>query len=443
MCHQSRLRNANDRNQECFLETFFVSETLFLRTLVGNVFRFFPERFLRTLFRNFFGTLFRNVFFFRRTFCERFLETPFFRNAFCERFFGKNASLHVWSLPAAVFITQEAEALVTVPNEVPEAEEAEATEPDAAEPAQSAAAEAAEAAAPEQDATEPVQSVSPEADEAEAEVAEQGAMEAEAAEAPEQDATEPMQSVSPVAEAPEAEAEVPDATEQDATEAGAAEAPEQDATEPVQSVSPAAEAPEAEAEVPDATEAGAAPAPERNATEPAEAPEAEAEAPEAPEAPEQDAMEPKSEADGVETEPVDGEPATSSADRVLEPEVPVKAEALKSGVSEPEEAAAPIGLKSQAMSSVSDPPKANAAWVFGQAASTLTNNQEVGLQSTTFGLTRVDALGTSAGSLTLAQRELENQRLTSVKENLCALWHTMCGRVATAEMCVKYAGVCQ
>ncbi|CAE7215954.1 nipblb [Symbiodinium necroappetens] len=336
----------------------------------------------------------------------------------------------------------EPEQSVSPTAEVPEAEEAEATEPDAAEPAQSAAAEAAEAAAPEQDATEPVQSVSPEADEAEAEVAEQGAMEAEAAEAPEQDATEPMQSVSPVAEAPEAEAEVPDATEQDATEAGAAEVPEQDATEPVQSVSPAAEAPEAEAEVPDATEAGAAPAPERNATEPAEAPEAEAEAPEAPEAPEQDAMEPKSEADGVETEPVDGEPATSSADRVLEPEVPVKAEALKSGVSEPEEAA-PIGLKSQAMSSVSDPPKANAAWVFGQAASTLTNNQEVGLQSTTFGLTRVDALGTSAGSLTLAQRELENQRLTSVKENLCALWHTMCGRVATAEMCVKYAGVCQ
>ena len=315
--------------------------------------------------------------------------------------------------------------------EVPEAEEGDATEQDAAEEVAAEAAEAeagvadaaeAEAAeAPEQAATEPVQSVSPAAEVAEAaagaaEVAEQDAAEAETAEAPEQDPTEPVQSVSPTAEA--------------------AEAPEQAATEPVQSVSPAVE--EAEA-------------PEQAATEPvqgvspaAEAPEAEAEAAEAPE---QDATEPKSEA-GVETEPVDGNPATTAtADRVLEPEVPVKADTLKSEVSDAtEEAAAPIlGSKSQAMPSISDlePKSANAAWVFGQAASTLTNNQEVGLQSTTFGLTRVDALGTSAGSLTLAQRELENQHLASVKENLCALWHTMCGHVTTAEICIKYASVCQ
>ena len=89
-------------------------------------------------------------------------------------------------------------------------------------------------------------------------------------------------------------------------------------------------------------------------------------------------------------------------------------------------------------------PMSNAGWVFGQAASTLTNNQEVdqGIQSTTFELSRVDALGASAGSLTLAQSEQEQERLASAKENLCALWHSMCRRVTTAEVCVKYASIC-
>ena len=84
-----------------------------------------------------------------------------------------------------------------------------------------------------------------------------------------------------------------------------------------------------------------------------------------------------------------------------------------------------------------------AAWTFGQAASTMTNNQEVGVRSTTFELSRVDALGASTGSLGLAQSEGDKQHLASARENLCALWRSMCGRVATNQACLKYASICQ
>ena len=84
-----------------------------------------------------------------------------------------------------------------------------------------------------------------------------------------------------------------------------------------------------------------------------------------------------------------------------------------------------------------------AAWAFGQAASTMTNNREVEIPSTTFELSRVDALGTPSASLGLAQSEGEHQHLVNAKENLCALWRSMCGRVRSAEVCDKYASICQ
>ena len=104
----SRLRNALDRNQECFLETLVFFRNAFCERLLEQLFcrNAFCERFSKTCFfsERFLRTLFRNAFF-RNAFCERFSETLFFGTLFS---FLKKASLHVWSLPPSVFITRGA-----------------------------------------------------------------------------------------------------------------------------------------------------------------------------------------------------------------------------------------------------------------------------------------------------------------------------------------------
>ncbi|CAE7253977.1 unnamed protein product [Symbiodinium sp. KB8] len=81
-------------------------------------------------------------------------------------------------------------------------------------------------------------------------------------------------------------------------------------------------------------------------------------------------------------------------------------------------------------------------FVLPQAVTAVTK-QEVAVPTTTFALSRLDALGAGAGTLGLAQQQGDRQDFETARTNMCSWWLQVCGKVATAGVCDKYASLCR
>eukprot|EP00439_Symbiodinium_sp_Y106_P065242 s1446_g10.t1 len=355
---------------------------------------------------------------------------------------------------------EEAEPVVIAEPAVEEAAERAAEEAESSEAAEPAAAdeeaEPSEVAEPAEEEAEPTEVAEPvaeeaesgEAEEAEPEVAEPAAEEAESTAVAEPAAEEAESSE--VAEPAVEEAEPSDAAETVTEEAESTEVeePAAEEAEPTEIAEPVAEEAEPAAAAEPSQEAESSEVVEPAASEAAEAVPTEA-----------------SDASGTVSQPfgftVAHHSTTSSSKRSAKA---VASKTLSSTTAKKSTKKSTKSVKSKRKSTTSTKSltsktskskklvtakthsksnEGSSEFVLPQAATAVTNHQEVGVPSTTFELSRLDALGAGAGTLGLAQKQGDPQDFETARSNMCSWWLQVCGKVAKASVCDKLARLIQ